>query len=369
MDSITALDFTVNTNNLGETQLVEKTYDYELALNQVLLQIDHFSFTSNNISYGILGDRMNYWKFFPASGDRGIIPVWGFADVIVSNHPDVKVGSRYYGYYPMSTHLLVTADKVSDYGFVDATTHRQALPKIYNYYTHTQFDPSYSSETEALACLYRPLFVTSFLIDDFLATAGFYGAGQVIITSASSKTAQALAHLLYNRKQLADLELSIVGLTSERNSSFVAGLGWFDQAVSYDQLEELNSGHASVIVDFSGSHQTQYELQTLLKDQLRYNCRVGLADWKNLRGENPLPDKGELFFAPSYAEKRQKDWGIAGFQEKVARAWKSFTTAIQPAISIRESKGPDQLKTLYLETLGGKIDPKQGNMASLAKPK
>ena len=367
MAPISTLDFTVNTKNLGETQLIEKTIDTDLAQNEVMLEIDHFSFTANNITYGVVGDRMNYWKFFPAAEGQGIIPVWGYANVVASNHPDIEVGSRYYGYYPMSTHLLVKAGKASAHGFMDLSDHRQGLPGIYNYYTHAATDPSYSVETEAITCLYRPLFVTSFLIDDFLASQGFYGATQVLVTSASSKTAQALAYLLAQRKAHANLDLEVIGLTSKTNTSFVSSLGWYDEEISYVKLDSLNADQKSVIVDFSGSYQTQYELQDLLKSKLKYNCRVGLADWTNLRGEKPLPDKGELFFAPSHAEKRQKDWGVAGFQEKVGMAWKGFTEAVQPAISIQESKGPDQVKALYLETLKGKIDPSVGNMGSLTR--
>ena len=51
----------------------------------VRLRIDTFALTSNNITYAAFGDAMNYWGFFP-TGDAatGCIPVWGFANVVVS---------------------------------------------------------------------------------------------------------------------------------------------------------------------------------------------------------------------------------------------------------------------------------------------
>ena len=55
----------------------------------------------------------------PAAEGFGRVPVWGFARVEASNHPGVAVGQRFYGYWPMSTHLTVTP-KVGKAGFADA---------------------------------------------------------------------------------------------------------------------------------------------------------------------------------------------------------------------------------------------------------
>ena len=366
MPTINALDFTVKLDAIQKSQVVSKTYSDELSSNQVLLAIEKFSFTSNNITYGVLGDQMNYWKFFPTQqAGYGIIPAWGMAKVIISNHPDVQFEQRFYGYYPMSTHLMVTLDKVSDFGFADRAEHRRGLPSIYNFYSNTKNDPSFTPETEDLISIFRPLFITSFLIDDHLADEGFYNATQIILTSASSKTAQALACLLAKRKKENGLNFNLLGLTSTKNVDFVKQLGWYDQTVSYDEISNLDTNMKSIIVDFTGNHSVQYQLQTLLNDNLVYNCLVGLVDWKNLKGEKRLPKKGIVFFAPTYAEKRQKEWGIAGFQQKIGIAWQQFISAIQSIISIKEYAGPDQLQQLHLDMLLGKIDPKDGNMVRL----
>ncbi|WP_339814783.1 DUF2855 family protein [uncultured Imperialibacter sp.] len=360
-----ALDFVVKTDDLQQAKLVEKTYSDELSTNQVLLEIDKFSFTSNNITYGVVGEKMSYWKFFPTQSGYGIIPVWGLANVVISNHPDVQVGQRFYGYYPMSSHLLVTINSVSGKGFVDTTEHRQALPQVYNFYTNVEHDPTFTLETEELISIFRPLFVTSFLIDDHLAEQNFYKATYILITSASSKTAQALAYLLAHRKKENALNFKLVGLTSKRNIAFVRQLGWYDQTISYDEISHLNADEKFVVIDFAGNHNIQFQLQTLLGDKLAYNCLVGLVDWQNLEGETPLPQKGEFFFAPAHAEKRQKVWGVPGFQQKVGVAWEQFITSIQSVISIKEYIGPEKLRQLYLDMLNGKVDPTHGNIVSL----
>ncbi len=365
MATVNALDFTVKIDDLQQAKFVEKTYPDKLLSNQVLLEIDQFSFTSNNITYGVVGEQMNYWDFFPTQSGYGIIPAWGLANVIISNHPDVQVGQRFFGYYPMSSHLLVTIYSVSSKGFVDNTEHRKALPPIYNFYTNTEQDPTFAPETEKLISIFRPLFVTSFLIDDHLAEQNFYKASQILITSASSKTAQALACLLANRKKENALNFDLLGLTSKKNIEFVRQLNWYDQTMSYDSISQLNSNERFVVIDFAGNHNTQFKLQTLLNDKLIYNCLVGLVDWQNLEGENPLPKKGEFFFAPAHAEKRQKEWGLAKFQQKIGIAWQQFMDAIQSTILIKEHIGTQGLEQLYLDMLNGKIDPKYGYIVRL----
>lgn len=365
MATINVLDFVVKMDNLQQCKLIEKTYTDELSPNEVLLEIDSFSFTSNNITYGVVGEKMNYWKFFPTQFGYGIIPAWGMANVVISNHPEVQVGQRFYGYYPMSSHLLVKINNVSSEGFIDNTEHRQALPQIYNFYANTEKDSAFTPETEKLISIFRPLFVTSFLIDYHLAEQNFYNTSQILITGASSKTAQALACLLANRKKENSLNLNLLGLTSQKNIEFVRQLGYYNQVISYDLIGQLNFDEKCVVIDFAGNHNTQFQLQTMLNKNLVYNCLVGLVDWQNLEGENSLPKKGEFFFAPSHAVKRQKEWGLAGFQQKIEIAWQLFMNAIQSTNSIKEHTGVQELEKLYSDMLSGNIDPKYGNIVSL----
>lgn len=367
MSTIQALDFAVKQGQLHQTKFITKTYSENLASNQVLFEIESFSLTSNNITYAVMGEKMNYWKFFPCQTGYGIIPAWGFAKVVHSSHPEMKVGQRFYGYYPMSTHLLVHVDKVGSLGFIDVSEHRKTLPKIYNYYTNVALDPAITPKTEELIAILRPLFATSFLIDDFLAEKEFFHSSQIILTSASSKTAQALACLLAHRKKEKEQDFQVIGLTGSRNADFVKDLGHYDQVLSYDSIAELDADKKSVVVDFTGNHQTQFDLQVHLNQNLAYNCLVGLVDWQNHRGKEPLPKRGELFFAPTHAEKRQKEWGLPGFHEKLGIAWQIFLEAIQSSILIRNCQGRDALQKLYLDMLNGQINPSHGDMVSLGK--
>lgn len=307
MALIQGLDFTVKIDNLQESKTVEKPYPEKLQPNQVLLEIDKFSFTSNNITYGVVGKKMNYWKFFPTLSYYGIIPAWGLASVVVSNNPDIQVGERFYGYLPMSTHLLVNANNLSSKGFVDNSKHRQPLPLVYNFYVNIQQDQSFAPETEDLISIFRPLFVTSFLIDDHLSEQNFYQATQILITSASSKTAQALACLLAHRKKESALDINILGPTSKSNIEYVSNLGFYDQALDYDSIPKLDTSKRIILIDFAGNHNVQFQLQTLLKDNLVYNCLVGFVDWENLKGKTLFPKKGSSFLLQNMHKKDREN--------------------------------------------------------------
>ena len=58
------------------------------------LEIESFSVTANNITYAVVGDGFGYWNFFPADDGHGIVPMWGHAKVIESQHPEIAVGER-----------------------------------------------------------------------------------------------------------------------------------------------------------------------------------------------------------------------------------------------------------------------------------
>src|SRR4051812_9316729 len=174
---------------------------------------------------------MGYWSFFPASEGWGRVPVWGFADVEASRAPGIEVGERIYGYLPMGSHLVVAPENISANGFVDGAGHRGALPPVYNQYQRVR-----RNDRERETAILRPLFTTSFLLDDWLDDDGFFGARSVVLGSASSKTALGLAFLLAQRD-----DIEVVGLTSARNAAFVDKVGYYDRTVTYDAIDTLST--------------------------------------------------------------------------------------------------------------------------------
>ncbi len=339
----------------------------DLKPGQVLMKVDRFSFTANNISYAATGESFRYWNFFPAREGMGVIPVWGFADVLESRCEGISAGERFYGYYPMATHLLVEPTVRSAAGFVDGAEHRQPLSVIYNQYVRCSADPLYRADAEALQMLLRPLFTTSFLLDDFLEDNRFFGAQTILLTSASSKTALGMAFCLHNNRAKRSSNYEIVGLTSENNRAFVEGLACYDSVLTYDQIEQLDADCPSVSVDFAGNGEILKRLHAHYGDRLKHSCLVGAAHWDQRGGsrnelDGPAPI---LFFAPTQAEKRLQEWGAMQFQQRLAGQWHHFTEFVSGWMSVSEGAGRDAVEQVYLEVLAGRFIPSTGHILSL----
>ena len=160
-------DFLVKRDALRECRIAESEVP-ELEQGQALLRVERFGLTANNITYAVLGEAMSYWDFFPAQEGWGRVPMWGFAEVERSETEGVEQGARVYGYLPPSSYLVVTPAGAGGGGFVDGSPQRAALPSVYQSYAAIGGDPFYRADTEELQMLLRPLFMTSFLIDDQL---------------------------------------------------------------------------------------------------------------------------------------------------------------------------------------------------------
>lgn len=364
-----ATNFLVNRSLLSDCSIQTRPLiaARDLTAGQVLLEIDRFAFTANNITYAALGDALRYWAFFPASEGQGIIPVWGFANVLASRCEGIEPGERFYGYYPMATHLVVMPQRLATSGFVDGATHRQPLSPIYNHYIRSAKDPLYSLETEALQMLLRPLFTTSFLLDDFFHEQQCFGCETLVLTSASSKTAIGVAFLLHQMRSQRAQHYEIVGLTSPSNLAFVQGLGCYDRVLGYDQVAALESGKPSAIVDFAGNGELLGRLHKHLDQGLRYSCRVGASHWDQRDGlSTVLPGPApQMFFAPSQAEKRLKDWGPQVFQQRLAEQWTLFTAFVGQWMKIEVNLGPEAVERVYQQVLSGRQDPEIGHVLSL----
>jgi hypothetical protein len=374
-------DFLVRKDQLGTTTL-RTSPAVALPEGQVRVAIQHFALTSNNITYAAFGDAMNYWGFFPVTptdavagdGDDsqwGRIPVWGFGSVVESRHPEVPVGERLYGYFPMSTSVDLTPARVSPLSFMDAAPHRAGLHPVYNQYTRTATDPFYTADSEDIQALLRPLFITSWLIDDFLADNDFFGAtadpavpGVMLLSSASSKTAYGTAFQMAQRTGI-----EVVGLTSPGNVAFCESLGCYHRVLTYDQLDQIAAGAPCVYVDFAGNAAFRKALHTHCT-QLKFSSSIGGTHVAELGGGRDLVGpKPTLFFAPAQIKKRSTEWGAQGLGQRLVQSWQAFTTAVthpqQPWLTVQYHAGTEAVQAAYLHVLSGKGDPRLGHMLSL----
>jgi hypothetical protein len=353
-------DFLVKRDDLRECRIAESDAP-DVSPGQALLRVDSFGLTANNVTYAVMGEAMSYWDFFPATEGWGRVPMWGFAEVERSEVAGVEPGTRVYGYLPPSSHLLVTPVSANPKGFVDGSPHRAALPSAYHRFLATASDPFYRADTEEMQMLLRPLFFTSFLIDDQLADEGLTGRGPILISSASSKTAIAAAFLLAQRQGV-----ELVGLTSPRSADFVAGLGIYDRTVAYDAIDSLERG-PTTYVDVAGDGAVRQAVHSHFGDDLVHSMAVGVTHWEEFgagAGELPGPTP-TLFFAPDRVVKRSADWGPAGLEQRVADAWHPFCEWTGGWLEPIPGQGFEAVRSAYLDVLEGRVDPRCAHVVSL----
>lgn len=350
----------IEKSNVANTKVIEKTVDIaQLSSDEVLLKIDTLGFSANNVTYSVFGDKMGYWGFFPADDKWGIVPMWGFATVLESNHADVKVAEKVFGYLPMASHLVIKAGKISATHFFDISEKRKSISPVYDNYVRCATDPGYQADREAWQLNYRPLFMTSFVLDDFvgegLATAD-QPIKQVILTSASSKTAYGAAHLLLKHKAERGLDYEVVGLTSAGNKSFTQDLNCYDQVISYDEVAQLGQDKSSWVLDFAGNKSLLLNLQNQFADKLDKLVLIGSTDVDAQQDKPNGHLDSEFFFAPSQVKKRTGEWGQAGFAAQYAKAWQSFAVHMNDKVQVAEYLGAKAIEALYHTGLENKLN-------------
>ncbi len=351
----------VKKSALTETQLHEDALP-PLGDGGIRLKIESFSVTANNITYAVIGDMFGYWNFFPAREDWGVVPMWGHAVVEESRHPVITVGERVYGYLPMGTHLDILPGKISAGGFTDMVPHRQPMSPIYNQYSRLNADPEHDPAKEAERMLFGPLFKTGFLIEAMFRREGWFGAQNLIMTSASSKTSMSLASVA---KDLSP-DITRIGLTSKGNIEFVSNTGLYNDVMAYEDVAALPQT-LSVSVDFAGNSVLLRTIHEALGAHLKYSCLVG-ATHVDARGVNSAGSSGGeiagpkpiLFFAPDHAVATVQELGLKGFGEAVGARWKSFLSAVDGVVTIDERHGLDAAAAAFIETLEGRADPQVG---------
>jgi NADPH:quinone reductase-like Zn-dependent oxidoreductase len=354
-------DLLIRRDDLHRTR-IEESEPAELEPDQALLTVSSFGLSSNNVTYAVFGETMSYWDFFPAEAGWGRLPVWGFAEVAQSGPEALEEGTRVFGYFPASTHLVVTPDGVTQRGFVDASPHRANLPGAYNVYRRVDADVTYDAGHEDEHMLLMPLFFTSFLIDDFIADNDLFGAGEVVISSASSKTALAAAHLLAQREGI-----DVIGLTSAANLDFVASVGTYDAVVTYDELARLPEGPA-VYLDMSGNGTVRDAVHRHYGERLVHSALVGDTHWDTTEGgEGDLPGpRPTFFFAPDRIVKRAADWGPDGLETRLAEAWGPFVEWTGGWLRVTHGRGPKAVEDTYRELLEGRTEPSVGHVLSMS---
>ncbi|GAA5149907.1 DUF2855 family protein [Pseudonocardia eucalypti] len=310
------------------------------------MHVERFGVSANNVTYALLGETLRYWDFFPASEDGwGRIPAWGYARVVAGNGVDgLAVGDRLYGYVPMSSHLHLTPGPVRGDYLRDVSPHRLGLPPAYNAY---QVVDERSEREEDVTLLLRPLFTLAWLLADDLVSTEPNG-GRVVITSASSKTALALAYLLRAHG------VPTVGVTSPAKVDFVAGSGLFDRTAAYDEITA--TGSDEVLVDIAGAPH--------LRPRFPRSVLVGMTHGDAAAMEASDTDS-VVFSAVDRIAARSREWGGRELRQRMDASWTDFLEHATGWIRIRRASGAEAALEVWRSVVAGAAPADIGNVLTL----
>ena len=360
-DNITVRTLEVRKDNWSETRLVTETLAGEPSEHEVLFRVERLALTSNNISYASSGDSLGYWGFFPAGDGWGRIPAMGWGAVIASAHPDVQVGERVWGFFPFSTHLKILAGNAAGAGFRDISAHRAEYAPLYAQFDRAPASPFYQQSREDQDSLLRGLFMTSWLVEDFVEVNDSFGARSCLITSASSKTSIALGHCVKQRGRLTS-----IGITSPGNVAFCESLGCYDQVLSYGDVSSLDAEQPVVMVDMAGSAAVIGGLHHHYADNMMHSCRIGATHYDKMGSVKGLPGaRPQFFFAPTHVSARSEELGHAEFMRRMWIAYEGFRSFCDGWLRVERSYGEDAVAGVYQAVLAGEVSPERGQIISL----
>lgn len=391
------MDFEVDRRDFRRTRTADSRRG-GLSPGQIRLDVERFAFTTNNVTYAVVGDMFDYWGFFPTDAPWGRLPVMGLGSVVESAHPDIAAGGRYFGFYPMSSDVVIAAEPLTAtagghpdgarstdadtkarthhtgaqstaaVAFRDVGPHRAQHAATYTDFRDVATDARFNPDRADEHLLLWGVFMTSFLVDDYLGDADaeggvFRGAGQTLVTSASSKTSICLAACLARREGHHS-----IGVTSPRNRAFVEGLGLYDQVITYDEIDRTDARVASGLVDMAGNGAVRSAIHTHFADTLRFSIAVGATHWEDMGSDGDLGGpRPELFFAPAQSAKRAKDWGPDELANLTAQAFHDLLDHTGRWLTVVHRTGPDGIEATYRELLEGRADPATGYVCSMSE--
>ncbi|MFZ4603293.1 MAG: DUF2855 family protein [Caulobacterales bacterium] len=347
----------------GETRITSRPVP-ELAQGEALARIERFALTANNVSYALSGDMIGYWKFFPADEPWGVVPVWGFADIIESRCDAVPVGERIWGFFPMASHVVLKPVDATTRAFTDGAAHRASLPGIYNEYQRTSGDPPAMKALEDERCILFPLFSTSFVLCDYLEDNAHFGARQIIVGSASSKTGLGLCNLLM---RLPGDRPRVIGLTSPRNLEFVRKLGVCDEVKAYDEIGALDATVPAAFVDMAGDANVIAAIHKVFGANLKLSCGVGATHWEapRFRGEGAAVPHN-FFFAPGQFMKREQEWGQGEVMRRAFLEATRISQELRGLLTVHREAGAPSVAACFSRLVRNEIPANIGVIASLA---
>lgn len=266
------------------------------------------SLSSNNYAYALLGSLRHWWDTYSLpeglsapyndSTEYGVVPAWGYGEVLDSEVSGIDAGVLLWGYWP--THdlpvdlRLVPADAAGQW--IENSESRKRLMNLYQRYLvpnpKARMESLDPAEIEKIGweTALRPVWEAGHLLNAAIfgsppihpsASAKWdeedadLSSAVVVSLSASGKTARGFTDGLVNNRSSLSQPLGLLAITSTQNKSLIPKASFPTSTVSYDDMtssETLNwiarqKPEKIIVVDFGGRGDSLVRLlQALEKD-------------------------------------------------------------------------------------------------------
>lgn len=349
-----------------------------LAANNIRLQTRLISLTANNLTYARNAAIANWWDAFPVPSflpapyndtvTYGIVPAWGYAEVVESRTAGLEPGSIFWGFWPSSSLpidlQLVPTQPAGHY--IDITPHRQAMWSYYHRYTLAPPSIDLKAKTLAAQTVFKPLFECASSLNAYVLgpstthpapktyssptwqLADVSEGAAVISLAASGKTARAFNDAVLNTRAPGTGPQAFLAITSDpskfslptpENSTVKTEVLSYSSALAKGSIEFLASLSPPisriVIADFGARDNCLPALISHLRASLSTEVEIGAVgvgaspapltdDWmRGLLASMAVPERVQM----NTSEVREvvvERIGEEAYFEGVKRAWEGF---------------------------------------------
>lgn len=166
----------------------------------------------------------------------------------------------------------------------------------------------------------------------------------------------------------------LIGLKSHKNLPFFHSLGIYDQVLSYDQVDQIETGVNTVNLNFSGDYDIIRRVHRHLEHDLVLSLNIGLAHWENVDSAADLlsPQPGVVgpmpmpFLMFNRIIEVEAKWGGDQLQDRFQQNLEPFLKFVGCHMKLLTGKGDTDVTRLCGKVLNKRVAPDEGVLLSVA---